>query len=98
MFEALPPTIRVSGVKRSLYRAEVAPTTEATTERPRSFYILKERKVGGRQLRSQKLSGQTYQYLIKSYTNPDFEDWVDETEVRRLEKNNVLHNFGQWFK
>ena len=98
ILKTFPPTIQVAGVKRSLYRAEVAPTTESTTERPRSFYILKERKIGGRQLRSQNLSGQTHQYLIKSYTDPDFQDWVDEAEVRRLEKNNVLHNYGQWFK
>ena len=98
ILKTYPPTIRVAGVKRALYRSEVAPTSERTVDRPRSFYILKERKIGGRQLRSKNLSGQTHQYLIKSYTDPDFEEWVDEAEVRRLEKNNVLYNFGQWIK
>ena len=98
ILETYPPTFRIAGHNRSFYRAELAPTTAVTIEKPKSFYILKERKVGGRQLRSKTVSGQIKQYLIKSYTDIGFEEWVDEKEVRRLYANNVLHNFGQWFK
>ena len=63
-----PPTFKVSGLERSYYRAELAPTKESEVERQKTYYIYKERKTGGRQLRSHSKSGETKEFLIKSYS------------------------------
>ena len=93
-----PPTFKVSGLERSYYRAELAPTKESEVERQKTYYIYKERKTGGRQLRSHSKSGETKEFLIKSYSDPEFEEWVDEIRLERLQNEKLLSNFDQWFE
>ena len=91
-----PPTFKILGLQRSYYRAELAPTCESTVEKEKFYYITKERKIGGRQLRSGEKIGQEKQFLIKSYSDLDFEKWVDEQEIKKLHHDKLLCNFDLW--
>jgi hypothetical protein len=90
-----PPTYLVSGLERSYYRSELAPTCEPTNDRETFYYISKERSVGGRELRSKAKIGQEKEYLIKSY-NTEFEEWVTESELQKLKDDKLLCNIDKW--
>ena len=67
-------------------------------EKERFYYIVKERIVGGRVLRSQAKSGEEKVYLIKTHSDPNFEEWVNANEIKRLHNGRYVLNIGQWFE
>ena len=93
-----PKCYKLANFPRSVYRSEIAPTSEPGIEREKFFYIAKERKIGGKQLRSQAKVGQEIQYLIKSYSDKSFEEWVSKLELNRLKNEGFLCNFDEWFE
>lgn len=86
-----PPTFKVQGLHRSFYRNELSLTgiDDFVGKKP-CYYISKERLAGGRQLRSQNKSGQIKEYLIKSYTEPEFEKWVTDQDLQKLKDEKLL--------
>ena len=90
-----PVTFRISGLSRSYYREELAPTSkieekEDTVKKTGSYFVQKERVVGGRELRSKVKSGQVKEFLIKSYIDPEFEEWVDNKGLQKLKNEKLL--------
>ena len=91
-----PPTFRVSGLERSYYRSELAPTCEPSVEKEQHYYISKDRCVGGRELRSKVKVGQEKEFLIKSYNDKNFEEWISEHELQRLDNDKLLCHTAEW--
>tara|TARA_B110001454_G_scaffold208963_1_gene221993 strand:- start:2827 stop:3633 length:807 start_codon:yes stop_codon:yes gene_type:complete len=95
VFHTSPATYRVSGIKRLLYEAELI-RAEKACEANTSDFIEKSRLVNQKTLRDGKRTGGDREYLLRSYSDPDFEVWISESELktthhgRELLRNSTL--------
>ena len=84
VFKTSPPTFKLTGLKRLFYRNEIAPTIDSEIENKQDkqyYFIVKKRVFVGRELRAYRSRvGQQYEYLIRSHSDPDCEEWVSEKQ------------------
>ena len=99
------------GSKKAYYRWQLAPTTcniesdkeqmqnvESDKDQPQKdfYYIVKDCSIGDRVLRSNIKTGQQKEYLIKSYGDLEFQNWVGKSEILKLKNEGLLSNIDKW--
>ena len=79
------------------YRNEIAPTVDSESEKTQDkqyYFIVKKRPFVGREIRaSRSRVGQQYKYQIRSHSDPDWEEWLSEKQLAKLNNEKLLSNF-----
>ena len=95
-----PACYKVSGKRRIFYEPEISPVhgniddddegEKSKSEKLKSYFIERTRKVGGKVLRNNKVTGQQTEYLVKSHNDPSISTWMKQPQVEKLQNEGFL--------
>ena len=94
--DTVPVTYLITNSNRTWYQEELSLTKESKDTHQKQTYIVeKTRKVGGRTSRSNKVTNQDTEYLVKNINDKSFSKWLNEAEYQKLKQNGFLLNTAE---